>query len=56
MEKRELNISYYKAGNGVASRMNIPITWLRKIGVTPENKTVELILDEENNQLVIKQK
>ena len=56
MEKRDLNISFYKAGNGTATRLTVPITWLRKLGVTPEDRTVELFFDEKNNQLILKKK
>lgn len=56
MEKRDLNISFYKAGNGTATRLTVPITWLRKLGVTPEDRAVELFFDEENNQLILKKK
>lgn len=56
MEKRDLNISFYKAGNGKASRINIPMPWLRKLGITEEEKTVELIFDEENQTITLKKK
>ena len=54
--RQDLNISFYKAGNGTATRLTVPITWLRKLGVTPEDRTVELFFDEENNQLILKKK
>ncbi|WP_294656156.1 AbrB/MazE/SpoVT family DNA-binding domain-containing protein [uncultured Fusobacterium sp.] len=56
MEKRELNISFYKAGNGEATRISLPKPWLRELGITKENKTVELIYDKENEQLIIRKK
>lgn len=56
MEKRDLNVSFYKAGNGEATRISLPRPWLREIGVTKENKTVELIFDKENEQLIIRKK
>ena len=56
MEKRDLNISFYKAGNGTATRLTVPITWLRKLGITPENRAVELFFDEEKKQLILKKK
>ncbi|RRD38794.1 AbrB/MazE/SpoVT family DNA-binding domain-containing protein [Leptotrichia sp. OH3620_COT-345] len=56
MEKRNRNISFYKAGNGVATRVNVPITWLKELGITENNKTVELVLDKENKTICIKKK
>lgn len=56
METRELNVSFYKAGNGTASRLNVPITWLRKLGITQETKEILLMLDEEKNQIIIKKR
>ena len=57
MEKRNLNISFYKAGNnGISTKMNLPKKWVEKIGVTPNDRNVEVILDEENNQIIIKKR
>lgn len=56
MEKRELNISFYKAGNGEGTRLTLPKPWLTKLGITKEDKTIELVLDEENEQLIIRKK
>lgn len=56
MEKRELNISFYKAGNGEATRISLPKPWLRELGITKEEKTVEVIFDKENHQLIIRKK
>ena len=56
MEKRNLNISFYKAGNGKATRVNIPMPWLRKLGITEEEKAVELELDEEKQVIIIKKR
>nr|DAP61628.1 MAG TPA: Toxin SymE, type I toxin-antitoxin system [Caudoviricetes sp.]DAR96033.1 MAG TPA: Toxin SymE, type I toxin-antitoxin system [Caudoviricetes sp.]DAS85888.1 MAG TPA: Toxin SymE, type I toxin-antitoxin system [Caudoviricetes sp.]DAU27923.1 MAG TPA: Toxin SymE, type I toxin-antitoxin system [Caudoviricetes sp.] len=56
MEKRELNISFYKAGNGTATRLTVPIKWLRELGITPEEKGIDLIFDKENKQLIIKKR
>ena len=56
MEKRDLNISFYKAGNGEATRISLPKPWLRELGITKEKKTVEVIFDKENQQLIIRKK
>lgn len=55
MEERKLNVSYSKSGSGsITSRLAIPIVDLRKMGVTPENREVTYIFDEENEQIIIK--
>lgn len=56
MEERELNISFYKAENGEETRLTLPNSWPAKLGITKENKTIELVLDEKNEQLVIRKK
>lgn len=56
MEKRDLNVSFYKAGNGDATRINLPVPWVRALGVTKEDKGIELYFDEENQQLIIRKK
>ena len=55
MEKRDLNISFYKAGNGgISTRINLPKKWVEKIGVS--NEEIELILDEEKQTITIMKK
>ena len=56
MEKRDLNISFQKAGNGKNARLIVPIPWLRELGITPEEKGIDLIFDKENKQLIIKKR
>ncbi|MFR4478787.1 AbrB/MazE/SpoVT family DNA-binding domain-containing protein [Fusobacterium sp.] len=56
MEKRELNVSFAKAGNGKNARVIIPIPWLRKLNITEEEKEIDLIFDENNQQLIIKKR
>lgn len=56
MEKRELNISFAKAGNGKNARLILPIPWLRKLNITEDEREVELILDEANQQLIVKKR
>ena len=56
MEKRDLKISFYKAGTGKGARIILPIPWLRKLDITENEKDIELILGEENNQLIIKKR
>ena len=57
MEKRDVNISFYKAGNGgISNRITLPKKWVETIGITPDNRAVEIILDEENDSIIIKKK
>ena len=56
MEKRDLKISFYKAGNGKSARLVLPVPWLRKLNINDDEREIELILDEEKQQLIIKKK
>lgn len=57
MEKRDLNISFYKNGAGsISTRMNIPKSFLEKLNVNQDEKTVEVILDEEKQEIIIRKK
>lgn len=42
-EERDLNISFYKAGNaGISSRITLPRNWVKDMGLTPEDKAVKV--------------
>lgn len=56
MEKRELNVSFYKAGNGTGTRISLPKPWLEKLGITKEERKIELMFDEDNEQLILRKK
>ena len=57
MEKRDLNISFYKAGNqGISTRMTLPKKWVQNLGVTPEDRAVEVSFDEKTKAIIIKKK
>ena len=53
MEKRELNVSFYSAGGGRGTRITLPKPWLLKMGVTEDEKAIELIYDEETQTITI---
>ena len=38
METRNLNVSFYKAGDGTGIKITLPKPWLRKMGITDEEK------------------
>ena len=55
MEERKLKVNFYKSGSGsISSKTNIPISFFKKIGVTPEERDIKVILDEEKGQIIIK--
>ncbi len=55
MDKRILNINFYKSGSGsISSKVTLPITILRKMGFTEDNRKAEMIYDEKKNQIILK--
>lgn len=57
MVKRDLNISFPRSGSGsISPRITLPKTYLDKLKITQEERMVELILDEENQQIIIRKK
>ena len=55
MEERKLNVSFAKTGNGyLTSRLSLPITDLRDMGVNEKNREVVYLYDKENKQIIIK--
>lgn len=57
MEKRELNVSFYKSGTGgVSSRISLPKKWMDLLGIDSENKKVEVVFDEEQQKIIIYKK
>lgn len=54
-DKRILNVSFVKAGNGYTTgRLILPILWLRELNITEEDRKVEVIFDGE--KIVIQKK
>ncbi|MGX8128466.1 AbrB/MazE/SpoVT family DNA-binding domain-containing protein [Clostridioides difficile] len=52
-ETRILNINFNKSGCGsVSTRLNIPIKFLRELGVTENDRSVEVTL--KNEEIIIK--
>ena len=50
MEGRKLNVSFAKTGNGyLTSRIVIPITDLRDMGITPEDRSIKYYYNEKAN-------
>ena len=54
MEERRLKVNFYKCGSGsISSKTNIPISFFRKIGVTPEDRNIKVTVNEETKQIII---
>ena len=55
MEGRKLNVSFAKTGNGyLTTRVALPITDLRDMGVTENNREIIYYYDKGNDQIIIK--
>lgn len=54
MEKRKSKVNFLKAGNGVGSKITLPISWLREMNVTKEEREIELFFDREKKEIIIK--
>lgn len=55
MEERRLKVNFYKAGSGsMSSKTNIPISFYKKIGVTPEEREIIVTVNEKTGEIVIK--
>ncbi|MBS4933761.1 MAG: AbrB/MazE/SpoVT family DNA-binding domain-containing protein [Intestinibacter bartlettii] len=56
-KERILKVSFNKSGgtssrNGVTTRLTLPISWIRELGITEENR--EVIAKIENGKIIIK--
>lgn len=56
MEKRDAKITFSKAGNGTGAKIILSIPLLKKLGITPESREVEVIYNEEDSSILIKKK
>lgn len=53
MEKRKLNISFTKSGQGnISTRLVIPVLWVRELGVTKDNR--EVFVYKFNDEIIIR--
>lgn len=53
MDKREVKVSFGKAGNGVGAKISLPVPWLKKMGIFQEDRDVEMSYNEETHQIII---
>lgn len=57
MEKRDLNISFSKSGAGnLSPKITLPKKWTDKMGISQENRQVEVFFNEDTNEIIIKKK
>lgn len=57
MEERELKINFNKSGRGsLTPRLTLPITDLRKMGITPDDRQVKYYYNEDNDIMIISKK
>ena len=55
MEERKLKIIFNKSGDGYLSgKLSIPMNWLKDMGLTPEDREVEVIYNEKTKTFVTK--
>lgn len=55
MEKRKLNISFNKSGRGsISPRINLPTTWVKEMGITQDEKEVNVYFV--NGEIIITKK
>ena len=54
MEERKLRINFNKSGNGsISPKLIIPITDLRDMGITPEDREITYYYDREKKQIIL---
>ena len=56
MEERTIKVFFGKAGNGVGAKLTLSVPLLKKMGITPENRDVKVIYDEERQTITIQKK
>jgi len=54
MEERKLKVIFSKDGRGATNtKITLPISWLKNMGVSQENREVSLKFNEETKQIII---
>ena len=57
MEERELNVIFNKSGSGSTNtKVSIPITDVRKMKITPEDRKIKYYYNEENEIMILSKK
>lgn len=54
MEGRKLTVNFNKSGSGsLTPKLAIPITDLRDMGITPEDREINYYYDEKTKQIIL---
>lgn len=57
MEKRILKVSFFKSGSGsISAKLNIPKSFLDKIEINQEDREIEIELNEDTKEIIIRKK
>ncbi len=57
MEKRDLNIAFYKSGSGcISTRITLPKKWIEKMEISLEEREVEVVFNEDTKEITIRKK
>ena len=52
-ESRQLKVSFNRSGSGsISSSVRLPISWLKEMGISKEDREVEVIFN--NEEIIIK--
>lgn len=55
MEERKLNIIFNKSGSGsINTKVSLPVTWVKQMGITKDDREVIAEFDEEKQEIIIK--
>ncbi len=57
MEERKLKVIFGKDGRGSTNtKITLPISWLKSMGISPEDREVNLKYDEKDKKIIIEKK
>lgn len=57
MEKRILKVSFFKSGSGsISPKLSIPKSFLDRIGVSKDEREVEIEVKEDTKEIIIRKK
>lgn len=55
MESRKLKVSFNKSGRGTYTpKLALPISCIKDMGITKEDRDIELLYDNEKKQIILK--
>ena len=55
MEVRNLNVIFNKSGSGsINTKISLPVTWIKQMGITKDDREVVAEFNEEKQEIIIK--